>query len=286
MNDAPARLAQILQRDRRCGLTSHHAEFRDARLVTVYDAENQWSRDDDFFLRVVNEMPAARVLDLGCGSGRLALAMAAAGHLVTGVDPAAASLSAARAKPGAAAVTWVEGTSQDLPDASFDVAVMTSHVAQFFVDDDEWALVLADLRRSLVLGGRLIFDSRDPTDRRWEQWNPVDSRRRIAVPEVGIVTAWTEVTAVHDGAVSFTHHYGFPVADELLSTATLRFRTESEIRSTLLAAGFEIEAVYGGWNREPVAAPDGELLVLARAVSSPHGSAHQSRGADSTSPPP
>lgn len=34
-------------------------------LATVYDAENPWGRDDDFFLAAVDETPAARVLDLG-----------------------------------------------------------------------------------------------------------------------------------------------------------------------------------------------------------------------------
>jgi 2-polyprenyl-3-methyl-5-hydroxy-6-metoxy-1,4-benzoquinol methylase len=147
------------------------AEFNDTRLTVVYDAMFGWSRDDDFFMSVVGEAPAARVLDLGCGTGRLALARAAAGHAVTGVDPARASLDAARAKPGAGQVTWIEGTSPVLPGASFDVAVMTSHVVQFFVTDQEWD------------------------------------------------------------------------------------------------AGFTIEQIYGGWNREPIGAPDGEFLVIARATA-------------------
>ncbi|MEV4120935.1 hypothetical protein [Micromonospora sp. NPDC049645] len=42
-----------------------HAEFRHHRLVQVYDAECQWGPDDDFFQSVVDETPAARVLDLG-----------------------------------------------------------------------------------------------------------------------------------------------------------------------------------------------------------------------------
>ncbi len=54
------------------------AEFNDARLTAVYDAMFGWSRDDEFFMSVVGETPGARVLDLGCGTGRLALAMAAA----------------------------------------------------------------------------------------------------------------------------------------------------------------------------------------------------------------
>lgn len=232
--------------------------------MPVYDAECPWSRDDDFFLSVVGETPGARVLDLGCGTGRLALGMAAAGHTVTGVDPARASLEAARAKPGAERVTWIEGTAPVLPDASFDVAVMTSHVAQFLVDDDEWRRTLADLRRALVPGGRLVFDSRDPRAREWERWNPVDSRRRISLPDGRVVAAWTEVTAVQDGAVTFSHHYTFPDGEELLSTATLRFRTQEELCSSLREAGFSVESMYGGWQREPVGMGDGELLVVAR----------------------
>ncbi|OUC94928.1 class I SAM-dependent methyltransferase [Streptosporangium minutum] len=240
-----------------------HAEFNDPRLVAVYDAECPWSRDDDFFLSVVGETPKARVLDLGCGTGRLALGMAAAGHTVTGVDPARASLQAARVKPGAEQVTWIEGAAETLPERSFDVVVMTSHVAQFFVDDDEWSRALAAVERSLVPGGRLVFDSRDPRDRGWERWNPIDSRRRVRLPDGLEVDSWTRVTAVQSGVVSFIHHYVFP-DEELVSTATLRFRTEEELRASLRAAGFSVEWIYGGWDRQAVGEGDGEFLVIAR----------------------
>ncbi len=240
-----------------------HAEFRDRRLVEVYDAECRWSRDDDFFLSVVNGAGAARVLDLGCGTGRLALGMARAGHSVTGVDPARASLDAARAKPGAHAVTWVEGMSSVLPDTAFDVAVMTSHVAQFLVTDEEWTRTLGDLSRALVPRGSLAFDTRDPRARAWERWNPIDSERRIALADGRVVRVWTEVTGIEDGIVRFTHHYEFPDRAELQSTAALRFRNEEEVRASLHDAGFSIGAIYGGWKREPVGDGDGELLVIA-----------------------
>ncbi len=242
-----------------------HAEFNDPRLVAVYDAECPWSREDDFFLSVVNETPAARVLDLGCGTGRLALGISGNGHSVTGVDPARASLEAARAKPGSEIVTWIEGTSSVLPDASFDVAVMTSHVAQFFVGDDDWGRTLSDLKRSLFPGGRLVFDTRDPRARGWEKWNRADSTRLITLPDGRSVEAWTEVTDVQDGAVSFTISYTFPDRMELLSTAVLRFRPVEQISHSLEHAGFTVEQIYGGWSREDVGAGDGELLVIARA---------------------
>jgi SAM-dependent methyltransferase len=243
----------------------HQAEFNDPRLVVVHDAESPWSREDEFFLSAADEAPASRVLDLGCGTGRLALGLAAAGHQVTGVDPARASLDAARTKPGAERVTWIVGTMSDVPEQTFDMAVMTSHVSQFLIDDQEWDRALADLARLLRPGGRLLFDARDPQDRRWDAWNPVDSRHQVALPDGREVAVWTEVTAVRDSRVSFTHHYVFPDGDELLSTATLRFRTEDELRNSLHASGFVVDKVYGGWRRQRVGQGDGELIVIARA---------------------
>lgn len=251
----------------------HHAEFNDAALVMVYDAEFGWSRDDDFFASVVSEVPASRVLDLGCGTGRLALALAAAGHHVTGVDPARASVEAARAKPGADQVTWIEGTSAVLPDAAFDTAVMTSHVAQYFLTDEDWAGVLADLHRALVPGGRLTFDSRDPRARGWEHWGERYSRRDLPLPDGRTVTITLEVTSVAGGVtggvVSSSARYAFSDGSQLVSTEDLRFRTEDELRSSLDAAGFAVEQIYGGWNRDPVGSPDGEFLVLARRGAPP-----------------
>lgn len=243
------------------------AEFNEPDLVAVYDAVNTWARDDDFFLTAVGETPGARVLDLGCGTGRLALALAAAGHAVTGVDPARASLEAARAKPGAARVTWVEGTADVLPERAFDVAVMTSHVAQVFVDDGAWAQVLGRLVRALVPGGRLLFDARDPRARAWERWNPVDSRRRVRLGDGREAEVWTEVTAVAGGCVGFTHHYAFSGGAALVSSSTLRFRTEEELRASLERAGFRVERVYGGWDRQPAGEGDGEFVVVARAAA-------------------
>ena len=245
----------------------HHGEFRDPRLVEVYDAECPWGPDDDWFLAVASRTPAARVLDYGCGTGRLTLALAASGHTVTGVDPAAASLAAARTKPGAEAVTWIEGTAEVLPADAFDGALMTSHVAQFHLADEEWSATLAALGRALVPGGWLCFDTRDPRDRRWERWNPVDSQRQVTLADGTAVQLWTEVTEVSSDdapTVHFTHHYRFADDSSAQSTAALRFRTEDEVRASLAQAGFTVESIHGGWQSDPVGHQDGELLVLAR----------------------
>ena len=44
-------------------------EYNDPRLVPLYDLQNRWGADDDFFLALANGRPGSRILDLGCGSG-------------------------------------------------------------------------------------------------------------------------------------------------------------------------------------------------------------------------
>lgn len=245
-------------------LAVRNGEFEDPRLVGVYDAEFVWGWEDDLFMAVLAERSARRVVDLGCGTGRLAIAMAGAGHEVTGVEPAAASLAAARRKAGAERVTWVRGGAGDLPARAFDAALMTGHVAQFMVDDSEWRAALAALRRSLDRGGRLIFDSRDPADERWRKWNPVDSRRTVVLPGGEAVDVWVEVTDETDRVVSFTAHYLFAGGEERTSESVMRFRGEREIRADLEQAGFDVDRIYGGWSREAVGlSDDGELIVVA-----------------------
>jgi SAM-dependent methyltransferase len=241
-----------------------NAEFNDPRLVEVYDAECPWSRDDDFFASFADELGSARVLDYGCGTGRLALGLVARGHAVVGIDPAEESIRAAKQKPGADQVTWMTGYAGALPDESFDLVLMTSHVAQFITEDDAWLKALSNLRRTLVPGGRLIFDTRDPADRRWERWNPIASQRQVTLAGGRVVRAWTEVVAADAGLVTFTHHYNFDEQSaELASESTLRFRSLDEVTASLTQAGLTLIDVYGGFGREPVGAEDGEFLVVA-----------------------
>lgn len=242
-----------------------HGEFEDPRLVAVYDAEFVWGWDDDLFMSLLAERSAPRVLDFGCGTGRLAIAMAAAGHEVTGVDPAAASLDAARRKPGAERVRWIQGSTEVLTERAYDAVLLTSHVSQFLTDA-QWSAALRAFRRSLRPGGRLIFDSRDPDARHWDRWNPVDSRRTVPLPDGGTVEVWSEVTSEGGGLVSGTQHYLFADGAEHTSEATMRFRTERELRRSVEAAGFDVDRIYGGWARDAVGlGPDGELIVIAVA---------------------
>src|SRR5579884_984396 len=93
--------------------------------------------------------------------------LAAAGHGVIGVDPNRLMLDVARRGRHGDHVRWIEGGAHDIGVTGADLAIMTGHVAQFFVRDDEWSSALAALRAALRTGGRLAFETRNPGARAW-----------------------------------------------------------------------------------------------------------------------
>jgi len=218
------------------------AIFDDPRLAAVYDPLDPDRSDLDGYLAIAEEFSAGTVLDVGCGTGTLAVMLAARGVHVVGVDPAGASLEVARRKPAADLVSWVHGTASDLPAMAADLAVMTANVAQVFLTDDEWAETLLALRERLRDGGHLVFETRDPARRAWERWNPEDSLVTVDVPGVGRLSSWEEVRRVELPLVTFDSHTVFHHSDtgdeDLLSVSTLRFRSCDEVRASLLEAGF------------------------------------------------
>ncbi|MCP1411770.1 class I SAM-dependent methyltransferase [Paenarthrobacter sp. A20] len=235
-----------------------------ARLSALYDVENLWAADDDFFLAFVNERPNSRVLDLGCGTGRMTLAVAAEGHAVVGIDPNPHSLAAARGKRGADHVTWIEGTSTQIPEGTFDVAIMTAHVAQAINDDGDWSRTLADVHRALAPGGRLVFDTRDPAAKAWEGWNPPTTRRTHTLPDGSALETWMESVLLPGGLVALTEHRLLDGSIDETESSVLAFRSEDQLRQDLGLAGFEVDHILGGWAGEDVGSGQGELIALAR----------------------
>jgi 2-polyprenyl-6-hydroxyphenyl methylase / 3-demethylubiquinone-9 3-methyltransferase len=142
--------------------------------LAIYDdvAQHWWSDDLRWVRTLKNMVPGrlnyfdrfidwqgATVLDLGCAGGFMAEAMTDRGAVVTGIDPAAGAISAARAHAAATnrSIKYDVGTGEALPypDASFDAVVcvdVLEHVADL-------KLVLAETARVLRPGGKFLFDT-------------------------------------------------------------------------------------------------------------------------------
>jgi SAM-dependent methyltransferase len=112
----------------------------------------------DGLCKHLNLNPSSRILDVGCGHGRHALALAQRGAEVVGVDSAVPLLSAAQ-HLGAeicAQVHWVQGDMRRLPIRwrYFDAAILLDAFGFFEVEEDNEA-VLASIAHTLVPHGRL-----------------------------------------------------------------------------------------------------------------------------------
>src|SRR3954454_705316 len=110
----------------------HDPAFADPRLAVLYDVLDDDRSDLDVYVAIAEEVSASSVVDIGCGTGSLAVRLAGSGRTVVGVDPAGASLDVARAKPLAEPITWVHGdaTALAVRGIAADLVVMTGNVAQ------------------------------------------------------------------------------------------------------------------------------------------------------------
>ncbi|NUT52691.1 MAG: class I SAM-dependent methyltransferase [Saccharothrix sp.] len=236
---------------------------RPANAAGYYDLVNAWGPSDDFYLDLIRSADGA-VLDVGCGTGMLlhvARTSGRRGRLV-GLDPDPAMLAVARRT---ADVDWVEGHLGTTSfDAEFDLVVMTGHVFQIFLADDEVREQLTAIRRALRPGGRFAFETRNPGARAWERWSPehgVD-----VVGEHGErVRVEHHVESVENGLVTFTETHSSPDWPEpIVDWATLRFTTAAEVDALLRETGFDVVERYGFWDRAPLTDTSREIITIAR----------------------
>lgn len=239
------------------------AIFADPRLAAIYDSLDAPERRDlDPYLAMADEFGAHSIIDIGCGTGTLACRLAMRGYDVVGIDPAAASLDMARRKPFADRVRWLEGTATALPtfpSLAADLLTMTGNVAQVFLTDEEWSAALRACRGVMRPGGRLVFESRDPSKEAWKTWTREHSYELLSIPEIGNVETWVELLDVRLPLVSFRHTFVFQKdGATITSDSTLRFRSRSEVIDSLLAADLSVESIRDAPDR-----PDLEFVFVA-----------------------
>jgi SAM-dependent methyltransferase len=235
--------------------------FEDAYLASLYDRISPWGAEEEFYLHLIASAP--RVLDVGCGTGRLLHRARDTGHTgrLVGLDPAAGMLAQARHRDD---VEWVAGYLPEVEfEAEFDLAVMTGHAFQVLLDDDEIRELLGAVHRALRPGGHFAFETRNPWRGEWEEWTP---ERAVEVEDhAGTrIRVWPEVESVEGELVSFTEtfHSG-SWAQPKSSRSTLRFVHAETLDHLLAECGFVIDERYGWWDRSLFTPASKEIITVA-----------------------
>lgn len=250
-----------------------YAGFYDALYVDKdYEAEVK------FLAQVFAEhgvRPGGTVLDLGAGTGTHALALAARGYRVTGVDRASAMVKQARVKAaeaGAAGVRFIEDDVRTVDlGATVDAVISMFAVVSYQLTDADLADTFATARRHLGEGGVFVFDGWHGPAVLAQQ--PSVASKTVPLPGGGkiertarpdhdeaahTVTVTYEVTRTDAGGV---------VVESTQESHTVRYLFVEEIELLLGAAGFELVATgpFGDLSRNPTEA-DWNISVVTRAV--------------------
>jgi len=238
--------------------------------------------DQDFYLDAARQA-GSPVLEIGSGTGRVLIPIARAGIEITGLDLSPSMLSVCRRRllaepdPVRGRVALVEGDMRrfDLG-RTFNLATIPFRAFQHLVPVEDQLACLGCIRRHLVPGGTLILDLFNPSLEALTRPVGVEAEDtpEALLPDGRRLSRTFRITsqdrATQANEVELIYHVTHPDGrtERLVHGFTMRYLFRYEAEHLLIRAGFEIAALYGGYDKTPFGASyPGELIFVARKGS-------------------
>ncbi len=262
---------------------SGESQRRYEAIAAYYDAENEADpalrRDVPLLLDELGKK-ARDILELGAGTGRVAIPLAQAGHRVVAVDAAADMLEIAARKRDFLGIRpetleWVSADILDLRlSRRFDWVCLMFNTLLNFTTLEQQDRVLRSAVRHLRPRGRLWVDIVQPS----AAMLGIDSARDLEptlffVPETGeSVMKLTDIRRLSQGQgqrVTFRYESLDPHGRRRRRRVgfDMTFFSPRELRLLLERHGFAIEQMYGNYDRRPVDAQSPRILARVRLKS-------------------
>ncbi|MGZ6327053.1 MAG: class I SAM-dependent methyltransferase [Bdellovibrionota bacterium] len=221
------------------------------------------------------------VLELGCGTGRITLAIAEAGLRIVGMDISEKMLERAISKRNALRrearerVHLVQGdmTRFDLGD-KFRSIIFPFRPFQHLLETQEQIRCLECVKRHLASNGRLIIDffQTDPErmhDPKFHNESPLieyhlSDGRHVALSER--VAAYHRALQRNDVEMIFNVRHVDGRQERLVMAWTLRYFFRYEVEHLLARCGFKLEATYGSFDHKPLNNDSPEMIFVATAA--------------------
>jgi SAM-dependent methyltransferase len=243
----------------------------DERLAALYDLDAPAGDVAIDWFRGLARMTGGPVLELGVGSGRVAIPLAKDGHEVVGIDRSAAMLARAskRAKEMRAKLTVVQADMRTFAlDRAFPLVAIPFNTFLMLTPDERWAC-LARCREHMTPTGRLAIDVFQPDPNIVagldgavrEDWRRND-------PETGRVV--TKFSSTRGNVDSTTFHWWFDEELEggaikrITREATLHYLYRREAELLFPDAGFDIDSLHGDYSGSQVTPTSPKLLFVLR----------------------
>ena len=249
-----------------------------AAIADLYDLSYGDILDDVDFYESLARISDGPVLELGVGTGRVALPLARAGYDVTGLDGSASMLAQARRNLASASLQTgglelieADMCSFDLG-SRFGLVFVAANTFQHLLTTQQQRDCVSRIAHHLAPGGVFALSIRSPASVSWEEgdgWAPLLLHWTRTDPATGDVVMkfcaeqpeparmlrrLTYVyDRVHEGAVRRN-----------VFVAELRYSTRAEIELLLREQGLRVTHVYGDYDLSPVGQGD-DLIFVARA---------------------
>lgn len=252
-----------------------------APIADVYDfSYEDFTEDIEFYENVARAVDGP-LLELGVGSGRVAIRLAQAGFDVVGIDNSPTMLAEARRTLASIGkldgkLDLIEGDMRafDL-DRRFGMVFVAACTFQHLLTTEDQLACLRCSAQSLLPGGIFSMSVRSPASVSWEEadWAPVlmhwsrldeqtgDTVMKFCVEQPDPARMVRHLTYIYDRV-----RPSGEVRRSVFST-DLRYSTEAEIRLLLQQCGLRVTHVYGDYDLTPAGVGD-NLVFVARAETS------------------
>ena len=239
-------------------------------LSDLYDLEYTHDYDVPFWLSLA-EREARPVAEWGAGTGRISVRLAAAGHDVTSIELSGRMVE--RGEEKSESVGWIEGDMRSVePGRRYGLAICAFNSFLCLRSVDVALAFLRNVRQHLVPGGLLgievsAFSPEELVDPPGGTALRHDFTRQLANGQLDrfSVSRYDASTQLMEMRL-FYERYGASGALESRRAHDLTIRVVglSELDLMMRLTGFEVEAVYGGFEGEPFTSTSDHLIVLAR----------------------
>jgi SAM-dependent methyltransferase len=250
-------------------------EYADA---TNYDRADPSDTGVAFYSALAQEA-GGPVLEIACGTGRVAIPIAKLGFPVMGLDIVPGMLEQARRKSDGLPVRWVEADARTFAlNEQFRLIFLTGNAFQAFVTNAEQAAVLQRVYDHLHEDGLFAFETRNPllpNMKTREGFFPILETRaeeqdggsylNVNGKEVRVST-----TQVYDPIAQILHLTAYKRRREnggertQITRTALRYTFPQELAALLESNGFSILRQYGDWNEEPLTATSPSIIFVCR----------------------
>jgi len=256
----------------------------DSWLADVWDIRHEGREEDVTFYVEEARQAGSPVLELGCGTGRITIAVARDGITIVGVDSSEPMLAVLRGK-----ISKLDGVMQNRIklvkrdmrvlqlDTRFSLVMIPFRTLDMLPTVDDQRRVLGNIREHLEVGGKLILDFLNPdikaiaahlastgsslqfTGREWR--HPLTGNR-VMEWESKLYNAF-EQTIQEKQIFEEVTDDGRTV-DSIHRLRFKRFIFRYEFEHLLSAHGFDVECLYGSFRRDPFCPTSSELIWVAR----------------------